>query len=60
MTLRTRSAFLSERDFRLAFYLRRTCGHSHPLRLPIGAFVVARNADDLVIRARDGSRQFAA
>lgn len=57
MTLRTRSAFLSERDFRLAFTYD-ACGHSHPLRLPIGAFVVARNADGLVIRARDGSRQF--
>ena len=57
MTLRTRSAFVSERDYQLAFSYD-ACGPSHPRRLPIGAFVVARGAQGLVIRTRDGSRQF--
>jgi hypothetical protein len=57
ITSRTRSEFVTARDFRLAFTYD-ACGHAHSRLLPIGALVVAKTDAGLVVRTRDGRQQF--
>lgn len=57
MTSRTRSEFVTARDFRLAFTYD-ACIPAHPQLLPIGALIVEKGDAGLLVRTRDGRHQF--
>ncbi|MFP5261235.1 MAG: lantibiotic dehydratase [Blastocatellia bacterium] len=56
-TARTHIRLLSGRDFRLEFALS-SCAPRKATPLPIGALVVEQGEHGLVVRTRDGQRQF--
>ncbi|HEX6292474.1 MAG TPA: lantibiotic dehydratase [Herpetosiphonaceae bacterium] len=57
ITSRTRSEFITDRDFRLAFTFD-AAGHNHPRLLTIGGLIVVKHGTRLVVRTRDGRHQF--
>jgi hypothetical protein len=57
ITMRTRSEFFSDDDFRLAFTYDAS-GHGQSKLLSIGGLIVVKDGAQLVVRTRDGRHQF--